>query len=114
MDAELSLISGNTDEFYQETLDFISIYRLKIGLRRSLFLFLKVLEVTICALRCSDQKSKTSVLISDYDKYDGYLKMDASNFTLNPLASQESKLPKLLGIYRKLMASFENGQYTEC
>ena len=80
IDSELSLISGNTWEFYDEALQYIKKYQENIGLERSLNYLLKVLHISLLSLK------KKSISVVSESVYEGYDKCDIKDgVTMNSL-----------------------------
>ena len=108
IDSELSLISGNTWEFYDEALQYITKYKENIGLERSLNYLLKVLHIALLSLK------KKTLKVVNASVYEGYAKCDVKQgVTINSLQEADPKLSKFLGVYKQLIFSFQNGFYPD-
>jgi len=106
IDSELSLLSGNTQEFYDEALEYLNKYSIKIGTERALHYILKILQVSLLAI------GKNEACIDNLDFIKSYPTFcDLKNIILNPLS--DPKLSHLLIAYKKVMANVTQFYFKE-
>lgn len=118
MDSEISLLTGNTEEFYNESLKFLEDNLEELGLEKSSAFFYKILQVVIvesATYRKSSEKGSAALFRKDYmgSLCESYPKFGYGSLHLNRIESDDG-YSYLKSIYLKLKSVFDSHYYPEC
>ena len=118
MDSEISLLTGNTEEFYNESLKFLDDNLDELEFQKACELFYKILQVVVVENATYKKLSTHGKALLFKDDYlnnlgSSYLNFRSNNLQLNRIEADDG-YTYLESVYDKLKSFYDSHYYPDC
>lgn len=112
IDSEISLRTGNTEEFYNEFLEFLLMNFSDLRLETVCHLLYKVIMVVALETAAYSEKREVTLIEGDYQKLKYYSKCNVEDLQLNKI-EKDQDYSLLKEVYDMVIEKFENSYFPE-